>query len=483
MKTRDEYLESMRRLRRNVYILGERCEQPNDHPLVAPTTAALAESYAMAAESEHSELFTAQSHLSGARVNRFTHINQDASDLVRKVDMLRALGRRTATCFQRCAGFDGLNTMYAVTYEIDQARGTDYHERFRRFLAGLQERDEVTAACMTDAKGDRRLRPSAQRDPDLYVRVVERRTDGVVVRGAKFHITGALNSHQLLVIPTRRLREDERDWAISFAVPADAEGVTLVLGRQAADTRKLEAGARDAGNFKYGGHEAMVIFEDVFVPNEQIFMNGETEHTDAAISYFGSYHRTSYGGCKSGMGDVIIGAASQIARANGAHHASHIQEKLCEMVQLNELLYACGTAASHRGFQMPCGAWCSDFLLANVCKLNVTRNPYQIARLATDLAGGIMVTLPSAADFDNPEVGPAIRKYLHADEGFTVEQRRRLLRYLETAVLGTGGVCYLAESLHGAGSPQAQVMQIRAEAPFADMEGYARRLLDLEEAG
>lgn len=480
MKTRKEYLESMDHLERRVFILGELVTRPNRHPLVAPSTAALAESYAMAAEEKFQELFTASSHLTGEKINRFTHIHQGPEDLVRKVDMLRAQGRRTATCFQRCAGLDGLNTMCAVTWETDQAHGTPYHDRFNRFLQGVQQQDEVVAACMTDAKGDRRLRPAQQPDPDAYLRVVERRADGVVVSGAKCHITGALNAHHLLVIPTRRLREGEEDWAISFAVSAGAPGVTFVLGRQAGDTRKLEPGAGDVGNHKYGGHEAMILFDRVFVPEDQIFMNGELEMTDPAISYFGSYHRTSYGGCKSGMGDAIIGASSLIAQANGTRLASHIREKLSEMVQLNEVLYACGTAASLRGFALPSGGWCSHLLLANVCKLNVTRNPYQIGRLATDLAGGIMVTMPGMADFNHPEVGPAIRKYLQCVKEVPVEQRRRLLRFLEMALLGTGGVCYLTESVHGAGSPQAQMMQIQAETPFDALEQATRELLELD---
>lgn len=480
MKTRADYLESMRKLRRTVYVLGEPVEHPNEHPLVEPSTHALAESYAMAHEDPHRDLFTATSHLSEKPVNRFTHVHQNARDLVCKVDMLRAQGRRTATCFQRCAGLDGLNTMYSVTHETDRAHKTRYHTRFRTFLSGVQERDEVVAACMTDPKGDRRLRPSQQPDPDMYLRVVQRRHDGVVVNGAKCHITGAINSHHLLAIPTRRLRSDEGDWAISFTVPADTDGVTFVLGRQPGDTRKLEPTKKDVGNYRYAGHEALVIFDHVFVPNDQIFMDGETEMTDRAIGYFGSFHRTSYGGCKSGIGDNIIGAASLIAKANGARHASHIKAKLAEMVQLNEVLYACGTAASARGFSTPSGGWCSDFLLANVCKLNVTRHPYEIARLATDLAGGLMVTLPSAADYEHETVGKLVRKYLLGSHGFSSEQRRKLLRYLENAVLGPGGVSFLAESLHGAGSPQAQMMQIQAEAPFDELEDGVRRLLDLE---
>ncbi|MBI2568364.1 MAG: 4-hydroxybutyryl-CoA dehydratase [Candidatus Schekmanbacteria bacterium] len=477
MKSPEEYLESLRRLKRTAFILGERIDSPHEHPLVAPSTLAMAETYAMAREADHAELFTARSHLSGEPINRFTHIMQDRQDLVYKVEMLRALGRRTATCFQRCAGLDALNTMFSVTYELARSRGTAYHKRFLAFLAGVQERDEVVAACMTDAKGDRRRRPSEQADPDVYLRVVERRADGVLVSGAKLHITGALNSHHLLVLPTRRLRSSEQDWAISFAIPADTKGVTFILGRQPADTRRLERGGGDTGN-RYGGHEAAVLFDRVFVAHEQIFMNGETAFMDPIIRYFGALHRTSYGGCKPGMGDALIGASSRLARANGTREVAHIREKLAEMVQANEVLYACGLAASHKGFQTPAGCACADVLLANVCKLNVTRNPYQIARLATDIAGGLLATLPAAADFANEQTGPALRRFLAAAEGIETEERRRLLRFVESTVAGTGGVCYLMESVHGAGSPQAQIMQIQDDETFAKLEGAAQRLLE-----
>ena len=482
MKTREEYLESLGRLNRTVFILGEKVARPNDHPLVAPSTAAVAETYAMANEDATRDLFTAKSHLTGKTINRFTHIQQCKEDLICKVRMLRAMGHRTATCFQRCAGLDGLNTMSAVTYETDKAHGTNYQERFNAFLTELQRNDEVVAACMTDAKGDRRFRPSDQPDPDVYLRVTERRDDGVVVCGAKCHITGSLNAHHLLTIPTRRLRDDERDWAISFAVPADAPGVTFIQGRQAGDLRRQEPGKRDTGNPKYGGQEAVIIFDNVFVPNERIFMNGETEMTDPGITYFGAYHRASYGGCKSGMGDNIIGAASLMARANGTRKASHIQEKLAEMIQRNEVLWACGLAASHEGFELPSGGWCSNLLLSNVTKLNVTRNPYEIARYATDIAGGLLVTLPAASDFDDPEAGPLLRKYLRGAAEFSTEQRRKILRFIENVVLGPGGVCYLAESVHGAGSPQAQIMQIRAEAPWEELEDRVAGLIDLDES-
>jgi 4-hydroxybutyryl-CoA dehydratase/vinylacetyl-CoA-Delta-isomerase len=260
-------------------------------------------------------------------------------------------------------------------------------------------------------------------------------------------------------MPTIAMREEDKDYAVCFAVPADADGITYIYGRQSMDTRKLEEGTCgeiDRGNVCYGGQEILVVFEDVFVPAEHVFMCGEYEHSSALVERFAGYHRQSYGGCKVGIGDVLIGAAALIAEYNGTQKASHIKDKIVEMIHLNESLYACGIACSSQGTKTASGNYLVDLLLANVCKQNVTRFPYEISRLLQDIAGGIMVTLPSAKDLKSPEVGHYIEKYLKGVSSVSAENRIRLLRFIENMCLGCGAVCYLTESMHGAGSPQAQ---------------------------
>ena len=275
LMTKEAYLSSLRKLDHRVFIQGERVESVPDHPISRPPAMALAEIYQQAGQEDMRSLFTAQSHLTGETINRFTHIQQSVEDLTKKILMLREMGRKTACCFQRCAGLDCMNTVYAITYDLDQEFGTRYHNRFVDFMKYIQSNDLVPAACMTDTKGDRSLPPSKQEDPDQYMHMVEEKNGGIVVRGAKLHITGAVNSHELLVVPTRALREEDREYAVSFAVPADTKGVTFIYGRQPSDTRRLEDGRSDVGNLYYGGCEAMVTFDDVFVPEERIFMKGE----------------------------------------------------------------------------------------------------------------------------------------------------------------------------------------------------------------
>ena len=231
------------------------------------------------------------------------------------------------------------------------------------------------------------------------------------MRGAKAHQTGAVFSHEIIVMPTLSMRTEDKDYAVAFAIPSDAEGVVHILGRQSCDTRKLEGSPIDVGNATFGGHEALVVLDNVFVPSARVFMDGEWRFSRVLVERFAGYHRQSYGGGKVGVGDVLIGAAATAAEYAGVAEASHIKRKLGEMIHLNETLYACGLSCSATGRATPLGTYLVDLLLANVCKQNVTRFPYEIARLAKDLAGGLMVTMPSEKDLNHPEIGPLVEKY------------------------------------------------------------------------
>jgi len=476
LKTPEEYIQSIADLDLEIYLFGERVEDYTEHPIIRPSLNCLAMTYELAGRPEYEDLMLATSNLTGAKVNRFTHIHQSVDDLIKKVKMQRLLGQKTGSCFQRCVGMDGINAVWSVTFEIDQARGTEYHRRFRDYVRYLQENDLVADGAMTDTKGDRGLSPAQQADPDLYLHIVERRDDGIVVRGAKAHQTGACNSHEILVMPTIAMREGDEDYAVSFATPSNAPGVVYIYGRQSCDTRKLEDNDLDVGNKRFGGQEALIVFNDVFVPWERVFMAGEIEFSGALVERFAGYHRQSYGGCKVGVGDVLIGAAALAADYNGAAKASHIKDKLIEMTHLNETLYSCGIACSCEGHQTTAGNYEIDLLLANVCKQNVTRFPYEIARLAEDLAGGLLVTMPSEKDFLSDKVGFWCDKYFVGQSEVPTIDRMRLLRLIENLTLGTAAVGYRTESMHGAGSPQAQRIMISRQANLAHKKELAKEL-------
>ena len=415
-----------------IFLFGEEIDNPVGNPILQPAVNSVKATYDLAQNPEYADLMTATSNLTGEKINRFTHIHQSSDDLVKKVKMQRLLGQKTAACFQRCVGMDSFNSVYSTTYEVDKKYGTHYHDNFVKFATYVQQ-------------------------------------------------TGILNSHEVIVMPTIAMGPDDKDYAVSFAVPLDTEGLMMIVGRQSCDTRKTEGCQLDLGNSTYGGMEALTVFDNVFVPNDRIFLNGETEFAGMLVERFAGYHRQSYGGCKVGVGDVLIGATALASEYNGVEKASHIKDKLIEMIHLNETLYCCGIACSAEGQPTESGNYLIDLMLANVCKQNVTRFPYEIARLAQDIAGGLMVTLPSEKDMDHPVVGPVIRKYLAGPAKVDVMDRFKIMRLIENLTLGTAAVGYLTESMHGAGSPQAQRIMISRQSNMPAKKAMAKHIAHIKD--
>lgn len=480
MMTGQQYVESIQKMNMEIYMFGEKIENTADNPILRPSLNSVKATYDLAQMPEYEDLMTVTSSLTGEKINRFCHIHRSPDDLVKKVKMQRLCGQTTASCFQRCVGLDAFNAIYSTTFEIDAKCGTSYHENFKSFMKLVEKNDWTVDGAMTDVKGDRSLSPASQLDPDLFLHVIERRPDGIVVRGAKAHQTGMSNSHEVIVMPTISMRPEDKDYAVSFAVPTDTKGIIIIVGRQSCDTRKLEGGSIDVGNCEYGGMEALVIFEDVFIPNDRIFLNGETEFSGVLVERFAGYHRQSYGGCKVGVGDVLIGAAALAADFNGAAKASHVKDKLIEMIHLNETLFSCGVACSCQGVETDSGNYLIDLLLANVCKQNVTRFPYEITRLAEDIAGGLMVTAPSEKDLTDPKLGPYIEKYLKGVADVPTESRLRILRLIENLTLGAAAVGYRTESMHGAGSPQAQRIMISRQGNLESKKELAKIIANIK---
>ena len=474
-----EYIESLRALNPIIYYKGERIDDVTRHPATSPHVRAAAMTYSLAAKEKYRDLATAKSHLTGNTISRFTHVHQNIEDLIKKVKLLRVLGQKTGTCFQRCVGFDGINAVYSVAYEIDKKLGTDYLQRFNRWLIRIQDDNRMVVGAMTDPKGDRSKSPADQPDPDQYVHVVDRRQDGIVIRGAKLHMTGAVNSHEILVMPTTAMNESSKDYAVVCAVPIDAPGVTMVFGRQANDDRRDRRERIDVGKPSFGavGGEALLVFEDVFVPNENVFMDGETEFTGDLVYRFAAHHRANYGACKTGLMDVLIGAVSYLSLIQGTAKGSHVRDKVTEMTHLSETLYSSSIACSAEGWPTPSGAYMVDTMLANVCKQNVTRFHFEVARLALDLAGGFIATMPSQYDLENEDVGHLVRKYFSGVADIPTEDRVKIARMIEAMTGGTA----LVESMHGAGSPQAQRIMIYREGKLAEKIKLAKRLAGIKD--
>ena len=470
---KNSYLDSIKNRNLKIYLMGELIKEPLDHPIIRPSIEAMAETYELAVREP--ELASATSPYTGEKINRFLHIAESNEDLFLQNKMQRKLGQLTGTCFQRCVGMDAFNALHSVTFEIDEQHNTEYHKNFINFLTEMHKFNLVIGGAMTDVKGDRSKLPYEQEDEDVYLRIVKRTEDGVYVKGAKAHQTGCINSHWMVVMPTLRLSDKDTDYAIVGAIPVDAEGITYIYGRQSCDTRSMEPGEYDVGNKYFAGQEAMVIFDDVFIPNKYIFMNGEYEFASMLVERFTTYHRRSYV-CKSGVGDVLIGAAATIAEYNGVEEASHIKDKLVEMNKLNETIYATGIASSLQGSITKSGNFINDDLLANVCKQHVTKETYEIGRIAQDLAGGLVGSMPSGIDFNEGTMSEDLKKYLKGKKDINSEDRVKILRLIENMTLGRNAVAYLTESLHGAGSPQAQRVQIRRRVDIEEKKDFAKKL-------
>jgi 4-hydroxybutyryl-CoA dehydratase/vinylacetyl-CoA-Delta-isomerase len=477
IKTGADYIESLRKINPIVYYKGERIKDVTRHPATAPHVRAASMTYALVNNKKYRELATAISHLTGHTINRFTHVHQSVEDLIKKIKLLRVLGQTTGTCFQRCVGFDGMNAVYSITYEIDQKYGTDYFDRFKEWLVGIQDRNLMVVGAMTDPKGDRSKGPVDQPDQDQYVHIVDRRNDGIVIRGAKLHMTGGVNSHEMLVMPTTSMDERSKDYAVVCAVPVDAPGVVMVFGRQANDDRRDKRERIDSGKPSFGavGGEALIVFEDVFVPKDHVFMDGQTLFTGPLVYRFAAHHRSNYGACKTGLLDVLTGAVTYLTRVQGTDKASHIRDKVTEMIHLSETLYCASIACCAEGWPTDSGAYMVDTMLANVCKQNVTRFHFEVARLAIDIAGGFLATLPSQYDLESKDVGHLVKKYFSGVEGIPVEHRIKIARLIEAMTTGTA----LAESMHGAGSPQAQRIMILREGDLEKKVKLAKVLLGI----
>jgi 4-hydroxybutyryl-CoA dehydratase/vinylacetyl-CoA-Delta-isomerase len=475
LKTRQEYVESLRRMKPTAYMFGERITDVVDNPRLRAGIEATAATYEIAELDEFRNLAVTLSPLIHEEVNRFTLPPNSIEDLVARVKLNRKLGQRVGTCHQRCTGLDCLSALSIVTYDIDQKCGTEYHRRFIEFLKYVQKNDLTGNAAVTDVKGDRSLGPREQPDKDMYLRVVERRQDGIVVRGAKAHQTGSLSAHEVIVLPTRAMRKGDEDYAVSFAVPADSPGLIHVVGRSTLDQRELDG--CDMGNVRYSKYCPTLIFNDVFIPKERVFMCGEVEFAGEMVVRFSSYHRQSHGGCKSGKIDCMIGTALTMMDYNGTSRASHLKQKVVDMVHRAETLYGCCLAASYEGRKEPSGNYFIDTALANASKIHEGKEMAEAIRLMVDICGGFVSDLPSDRDLANPEIGPLIKKYLKGVQDVPVENRVKMFRLAEKLAMESADAI---SDIHGGGSPEAHRVTILRETDLETKKKAAKRLAGID---
>lgn len=474
LKTPEEYRKSIQRLKVNAYLDGRKVENLMENAVTRSVVEATAKIYELALSPEHEEVMTAISHLTGEKINRNLHVNRSPHDLEKRAEMALLTSQTLGTCNYRCVGCDALNALASVTMEIDQKKGTSYGQRFNAFLKRAQEEDLAVSGAVTDAKGDRSKR-ILEGDPDMYVRVVQKKGDGIIVRGAKLHQSGAFSAHETIVIPGGALRQGEEDYAIAFSVPNSAPGITYILQYTPLSAeRELAADIYHLGNPQFGQRETcLMVFDDVFIPYENVFMCGEVEFAGPLVQRFAKTHRMNCGGaCKVGFADIIIGAAQLAAEYAGVENVPHIREAITKMIHLAEAAHACAIAAAIKGKEEPPGSgiYMPDDLFGNVAKLSTAQGFWKIMALAGDIAGGLVVTLPSFKELKNPATKDYLTKYLKAKA--PAEKRMRIIKVLQNWAAGLHG----PGTWHGAGSPQAQMISLYRAANLEEKKKIAKRI-------
>ncbi|MCL6638750.1 MAG: aromatic ring hydroxylase [Firmicutes bacterium] len=479
MKTAALYLESMKAYNPRIFLGGKQVNL-HENPTTLTVLRANARVYELAEDPQYAEIMTADSPFTGGKVSRCLHIAQSTRDLERRADMATLTSQMLGTCNYRCVGADILNALAGITWEMDRELGTGYHQRFIKHLKYLQENDLAVSGGVTDAKGDRTKRPAQQEDPDVYVHVVEKNDDGIVVRGAKVSQSGAIGAHETLVIPTMGMRPGEEDFAVAFAVPNGAPGLTYICQYTPFTAeRELAPDTKYLGNPVYGQRETCImVFDNVFIPWEHVFLCGETKYCGKLIARFAKTHRMNCGGaCKVGFADIIIGATQLAAEYSGVQKAPHIVDKITDMIRISETARACTIAAALKGREEPAGSgfYQPDDIFGNAAKLTIADGFWDIMKWAGDIGGGMAVTMPSELELENPETAGYVKKFMKAQA--PAELRLRIAKVIQNWCAGLHG----AGTWHGAGSPMAQKMALYALADLEEKKALAKNIAGLKE--
>ena len=469
-----EYRDSLRRLRPVVYVDGRLVETVVDDPSLAPGVNAIALTYDLALRESTQALMRADMPERTDPVNRLIAIPRTTSDLLNKLEAVRLVCQETG-CAQRYLVGDGLAALHHGTARIDAECGTQYQARFLEYVRHVYENDLALGIAMTDAKGDRSLRPSQQPLPDSYVHIVERRADGVVISGVKAIVTGAPYVHELLVMPCRQMTREDAAFAVCCAIPIDAPGLTIVA-RPAG--RPGEAAAKFSG--KFGQSTGVCMFDRVFVPWERVFAAGEAEPVTEILYNYTAQHRHTCIAARAGFGDLLIGAGALVTEANGLDldRAHGARDAMVELIKIVEGFYACGVAASVYAQRGESGVMTPDPVFANIGKLLLATQIYDMHRLAHELSGGMIVTLPGPDEDHNPATAGRLSEVLTARSDIPYEKRIEVARLIEDLTASYQGGWYSVISLHGGGSPEAMKMQIYRNYPIGNRVDLVERLLD-----
>ncbi|MFZ5647768.1 MAG: 4-hydroxyphenylacetate 3-hydroxylase N-terminal domain-containing protein [Bacillota bacterium] len=477
MKTAGEYLESLNKLSPRIFLGGKQVKLL-ENPTTMTVVNANARVYELGTMSEYDEIMNAVSPYTGEKISRNLHISMSHADLEKRMEMATLTSQMLGTCNYRCVGADVLNALAGITWEMDRDLGTEYHKKFISHLKYLQENDLAVSGAVTDAKGERSKRPGQQEDPDVYVHVVEKNSDGIIVSGAKVSQSGAIGAHETIVIPTMGLKPGEEDFAVAFAVENGTPGITYICQYTPFTAEREILDPKYIGNPVYGQREtSIMVFDRVFIPWDRVFLCGETKYCGRLIARFAKTHRMNCGGaCKVGFADLIIGATQLLAEYSGVQKAPHIVDKITDMIRICETARACSVAAALKGIEEPAGSgfYMPDDIFGNAAKLTIADGFWDIMKWAGDIGGGLAVTMPGEMELENPETAEYVRKFMKT--GAPAEARLRMAKFIQNWCAGLHG----AGTWHGAGSPMAQKMALYGLADMEKKKALAKSLAGLE---
>lgn len=479
IRTFEEYYNRLKKMKANIYMGGERVDRTDAR--LAGQLRIMKETYDRANDPQWEGTCTTVSHLTGERISRFTNIHQSVDDLLKKQEMTRLLCHRTGGCIMRCMGIDAMNALSIVTYEMDQALGTNVSQNFLKYLKYFQDNDICANCAQTDVKGDRLKRPHEQADPDLYLRIVESRPDGIIVRGAKIDNTTAPVGDEIIAIPTRFMTEKDNDYAVAFAIPADWDGIKMLVRPTNQHRRKhLQAPIAEMGDA-----ESFTIFDNVFVPRERVFLDGKSDPRQTGYAgflalLFAHYHRHSYTGCKPAVSEIMAGAAALVAEYNGIEKESHVREKLSDLIGTAELIFAAGQMSAYRAEKSPSGTYIPDEILTNAGRRLAGEAIYDEYKTVADLAGGLSVTLPFEEEFFSKETKVLANKYLMRNPKVSSENQHKCFRGIENLIASEYASLLQVAGLHGGGSPQMETITMMSRYDVENLKNIAKYLFGIE---
>ena len=475
LRTPQQYIDSLKD-NRTVFYRGEQVPDVTTHPVIKKAGHHACLDFEMAEDPAYRDLAVVTE--GSDRYSRYFKIPASSDDLLKRSQLIEAataLGK-TLVVLVKEIGTDALFALHRVSRQVDQKYETDYYHRVEAFYRHCRDNDLAISVAQTDVKGDRSAGPLNQPNPDMYTRIVERRPDGIVVRGAKIHTSCTTNVNEVIVLPTRAMSEADKDYALAFAIPVDTPGLKLVASPYGGSP-KAEFDAPLSAERKM--METITIFDDVFVPWERVFLAGEHDFAGPLALGFVEYHRFTAVSYKLPLVDALIGSALLMADMNGISKAAHVRDKLIWLISYAETLRALTEMAAIRGASDEHGIFAPDALTTNMAKYHFAHHYHEALQHVQDIAGGMLVTGPGAEDFASPETGDLLRKYLGGRAGIDGEMRTRAMNMVSDLTTGDFGGYHAVLAIHAEGSLEAEKLMISRAYDGRRTLEYAKKLAGL----